>query len=332
MDVNELARAASTYGTSILAGVTDADEVVQACTTTLRPHALSPARAESMAARLTHLRVGDFSVNRLGYGGAVTVTPATPDEDNFLITLPVAGRARFRYGNVSSAVVPGGGVIIGPYREFEFTMDPDFDQVIVRLDRTRVESVAATLTDTTGAVHFDLCLRPAVDQLRGLLESAVALAGSAAPTTRPRLAWQLGEVIIESLLLSQPNNRTASLDSEVQSLPSARIRRATDYMIDHLSEQLSIGAVAAECGVGVRSLQAAFRRELDTTPLQWLKARRLERAHTMLSAAVPGLTVTAVAYSCGFLHLGEFSAAFKSRYGITPSAVLGTSASTTHFR
>ncbi|HEX4247179.1 MAG TPA: AraC family transcriptional regulator, partial [Pseudonocardia sp.] len=147
-------------------------------------------------------------------------------------------------------------------------------------------------------------------------------ASSGLPAARPQLLWQLEQVVIESLLFAQPSNRSAALTAGSSPAPSARVRRAMAYLVDHLAQPVSVPAVAAECGTSVRTLQDAFRRELDTTPVQWLKAQRLERARALLSSGAPGTTVTDVAYACGFLHLGEFGVAFKARYGVRPSTLL----------
>lgn len=323
MGTSELARRATACGESVLSASRDVDEVVEACTGALRPHQLRLSRGGRLDTRLAHVPLADVSVNRLHYGADVTVSSRLPELDDFLLTLPLAGSAEFRYGGTAAAATPGNGVIVGPYREFEFAIGAAFDQVVVRLDRRRVETVAATLTGTTGAVHFELGLVAGVERLVGALETAVDVAASDLAALRPQLLWQLEQVVIESLLLSQPSNRSSAFGPAGGQAPSARVRRATDYLNDHLAEPVSMTAVAAACGVSVRTLQEAFRRELDTTPLQWLKTRRLERAHALLSAGGRDVTVTDVAYACGFLHLGEFGAAFKARYGVTPSSVLG---------
>ncbi|GAA4523068.1 AraC family transcriptional regulator [Amycolatopsis samaneae] len=322
MGTTELARSTVAHGDAVLAAARDAEQVIEACTGALRPHELRLSRGARLAARLAHVPVGDLSVNRLRYGANVTVSPAVPEEDNFLLTLPVGGGAVYRYGRTEVPVSPGHGVIVGPYHEFEFAIDAAFDQVVVRLDRRRVESVASAMTGTAGPVHFELGLADAVRGLDGLLESVVDLAGPGPVSARPRLLWQLEQVIIESLLLCQPSNRSAALGPEREKAPSARVRRAMDHMRDRLAEPMSIAAVAAECGVGVRTLQESFRRELDTSPARWLRDQRLERAHALLLGGGEHTTVTEVAYACGFLHLGEFGAAFKARYGVTPSSLL----------
>ncbi|MEU0268600.1 AraC family transcriptional regulator [Nocardioides sp. NPDC006303] len=322
MGVPALARLTADRGRAVLSETEDADRVIDACTGALRPHSLAVRKARArLATTLTHVPLRDASVNLLRYGAEVTVSSGDGVLDDYLLTLPVAGAGMFRYGDAEVLATPGRGVIIGPHREFEFAFDAAWDQVIVRLDRARVESVAAGLTGEVGPVHFDVALAEDVISLNGLLESAVSLVDSAAVEHRPQLIWQLEQVIIETLLLAQPNNRTAA-DPERAQPVSPRIRQAMDFMLDRLSDPVTVTAVAEACGTSVRSLQAGFRRELGTTPVQWLRSQRIERAHALLAGGAPGLSVTDVAYSCGFFHLGEFGTAFRSRYGVTPSAVL----------
>ena len=55
--------------------------------------------------------------------------------------------------------------------------------------------------------------------------------------------------------------------------------------------------------------------------MAFLRARRLERAHTQLSAT-PQRSVAEVALECGFEHLGRFSGAYRQRFGESPSETL----------
>lgn len=318
----DLAQLTTERGRAVLSGSRDADEVMEACTGALRPHTLElPQAGARLATRLEHVPLQDLSVNHLHYGAEVTVSSGDAPLDDYLLTLPVAGSGRFRYGDTSALATPGRGVIIGPHRDFEFAFDEAWDQVIVRLDRDRVEAVASALTGEVGPVHFELALADDVRTLDGLLQSAIGMVGSAAAEHRPQLLWQLEQVIIETLLLAQPNNRTRLAEADAPAT-SQRVRRAMEYMVERLAEPMSVADVAAVSGTSVRSLQAAFRSELGTTPVQWLRSQRLDRARALLSSGAPGLTVTDVAYECGFFHLGEFGAAFRQRFGETPSAVL----------
>ncbi|WP_019814353.1 AraC-like ligand-binding domain-containing protein [Saccharomonospora saliphila] len=325
MSTPALARLAEHRGRAILNDTGDAGQTVDACTGTLRPHSLTVKNGDSrLATRLVHVRLRDTSVNRLRYGTEVTVSSGDGALDDYLLTLPLSGHGTFRYGNDTATASPDRGVIIGPHREFAFDFGPTWDQLVIRFDRERVESAAAALTGEVGPVDFDLALAPGVATLDGLLESAVSLAGSEITDHRPQLVWQFEQLILETLLVTQPNNR-APMTGAGRSRPnSPRVRQAMEFMLDRLSEPLTVTAVAEACGTSVRTLQQTFRREVGSSPLQWLREQRLERARALLDAGAPGLSVTDVAYRCGFFHLGEFGTAFRRRYGTTPSALLAT--------
>lgn len=104
----------------------------------------------------------------------------------------------------------------------------------------------------------------------------------------------------------------------------ATVRRAVAYIEAHANSGLSVADVAGAAGVTIRAVQLAFRRHLDTTPMQYLRCVRLARAHLDLVHADPsrGDTVTAIAIRWGFLHQGRFTAAYRAAYGRPPSATL----------
>ncbi len=87
-------------------------------------------------------------------------------------------------------------------------------------------------------------------------------------------------------------------------------------------DALTVERIARAVGVGPRRLQAAFRSELGKSPREMLAEIRLENAHAVLLVPEAGTTVTDVALDSGFAHLGRFSAAYRQRYGESPSQTL----------
>jgi AraC-like DNA-binding protein len=102
------------------------------------------------------------------------------------------------------------------------------------------------------------------------------------------------------------------------------IRRAVSFIDAHLSEPIGVAEIAEAARMSPRGLQAAFRRELGTTPMAHLRTARLESAHRDLVAADPttGVTVAAIAARWGFTHQGRFAAAYRQRYGQAPTTTL----------
>ena len=88
---------------------------------------------------------------------------------------------------------------------------------------------------------------------------------------------------------------------------------------------MTIAGVAAAQGVCTRVLQEAFRRELDTTPLLYLRQLRLRVARARLLTASAGVSVTEIALGVGLTHLGRFSVMYRAAYGESPSETLRAS-------
>lgn len=104
---------------------------------------------------------------------------------------------------------------------------------------------------------------------------------------------------------------------------SAVVRRAEEYLMDHLDKPVCIADVAQVAGASARSLSRGFRRYRGTTIKGFVKERRLEEANRRLLTAEPGVTnVTEVALNLGFDQLGRFSRDYKTAFGELPSETL----------
>jgi len=98
---------------------------------------------------------------------------------------------------------------------------------------------------------------------------------------------------------------------------------AAEYITENLAGVLTLTDIAAVAGTSVRSLTRVFRNRYGTSPLQFIRGRRLEAVRRKLLVADPGpTTVTDVAMDFGFWHLGRFSASYREAFGESPSATL----------
>ncbi|MDG4800305.1 AraC family transcriptional regulator [Micromonospora sp. WMMD980] len=101
------------------------------------------------------------------------------------------------------------------------------------------------------------------------------------------------------------------------------VRRAISFMEEHAGQDINPADVAAAAAVSVRSLQLAFRRHLDTTPMAHLRRIRLARAHEDLRRSDPrNETVSRIAGRWGFLNHSRFTAHYRSVFGVPPSRTL----------
>jgi len=103
---------------------------------------------------------------------------------------------------------------------------------------------------------------------------------------------------------------------------SQSVRRAREYIHAHAADAISLSELAARLGVGLRSLQMAFRREIGCSPREYLMTCRLEVARSRLLSAGEGATVTQIALECGFSDMTVFARKYREQFGEKPSETL----------
>lgn len=81
----------------------------------------------------------------------------------------------------------------------------------------------------------------------------------------------------------------------------------------------TVTQLCLQAGVSRRTLQNAFLRVLDMSPLAYIKAVRLKQARETLKQA---RSVTDAATACGFWHFGHFSHDYQAMFGERPSDTL----------
>ncbi|MEJ2865629.1 AraC family transcriptional regulator [Actinomycetospora flava] len=201
------------------------------------------------------------------------------------------------------------------------------------LDHDEVSRVAAELSGLdpeTVAFTSAAPVSPALADYWGRLSTHVyddvlssdALMG--APLVRSNTMRHLATTLISTF----PNTALDVLMDPAASDPGnaepATVRRAVEFMDAHAHEDIGLTEIADAARIGARSLQLAFRRHRDSTPLEYLRRVRLESAHRDLLAGDPtrGDRVETIAARWGFGHPGRFSVIYREHYGRSPSATL----------
>lgn len=98
-------------------------------------------------------------------------------------------------------------------------------------------------------------------------------------------------------------------------------RHITEIIEENLFNPVSLNDLAYLSGRSLSSFKRDFQSIYNTSPLQWIRNRRLDRAKELLANSA--LSVTDVCYSTGFENVAHFSKVFKKRFGISPSMVRG---------
>lgn len=78
-------------------------------------------------------------------------------------------------------------------------------------------------------------------------------------------------------------------------------------------------ALAQALGTNARRLNQAFRRCAGTTVFEFLREERMREARRLLCET--GLDIQAISQAVGYGNRGNFSTAFRERFGMAPTAL-----------
>ena len=102
-------------------------------------------------------------------------------------------------------------------------------------------------------------------------------------------------------------------------LSKPQLRRVTDYVEEHLAEELSLARLAAVAGVSASHLKTQFKRSTGLPVHTYVVQRRVERAKALLLDGK--LPASQVAAEAGFAHQSHMARCMRRVLGVTPSSV-----------
>jgi AraC-like DNA-binding protein len=229
----------------------------------------------------------------------------------------------------SRAIVPGeSAVMLNPGMQGKAAWRAGMQSlnVILRPEALRAHILALTGTEVREAPRFklpvDLRRGPAADLQRIVeLLHAVCARTDGAPAS-PHVVAHLREALVGGLLSAAESTASPLLHRTPARAGRRSVRLVEEYLTAHAAEPISLSGLAGVTGISLRSLQREFRAAHGMSPREFLAHTRLDLARRYLLAAEPGTTVAQVLYACGFGHAGEFSTAYRKRFGERPSDTL----------
>lgn len=311
----------------------DVDEARARVADLFSDHSLAPADGPDVDVELRAHGAGGAGVVHLDYGVRVDIDPVTID-DFYLVQVPRGGSAKVRVGRSTVIATTRTASILSPGEPVRMTWAQNSPHLCVYLSRSLVEGEAARLLGGPTRIApvfeaaWDLTSDAAASWLRAVDFLAGGLAEGDPLLTNDACAQGVARTLASGLLLAHRHSMSEAAAGRAALAGRGSIRaqvvgQATEYVVRNLGASLTVGELAEAAGVGVRTLQDAFRAELDTTPSSYVRSRRLRAAREALLAADPDhTTVTDVALAVGLTHLGRFAVQYGKEYGEAPSVTL----------
>jgi AraC-like DNA-binding protein len=282
----------------------------------LKPFALSAHANQPYHARLVHRRLQRAELTLIDYGGEVAID-AGRITGCYLLQVPLSGSYMARCGGDPVQVKTHWAHVVHPGTPLDMEWTRDCRVLVLRFGEAMMAECR------TG---HPLCSEPFSLDAEPHRSLGRVIDYVAREATAGRLFHNAPHIAAyaENLLLA---TLTSTLDhggSAVQheTVP-AYVRRAERYLLEHMTEDVTVAEIAQAIDSPTRTLHDGFKRANGVGPLTWLRAERLERARRELLNGRRGeLHVTDVATRWGFQHLGRFCVAYRERFGETPTQTL----------
>ena len=255
--------------------------------------------------------------------------PAT--EDCYIVNLTIGGRtSASRSDGVRALTVANeSGLVLSPVRTHRVRWTPDAEQLHLKIPRTSLESHLAEMLGSSVAevVDFDFGLDLTTGAGRALLRSvqflATELEAPVGLADMPLARGHLEAYVLSSLLHAGNHQFSDALAGSEDIRRLGRIAPVVRYIETNADSELTPEILARVGCVSVRALHSAFRRELDTSPMAYVRSVRLDRVRAELLRSDPQrVRVADIAMRFGFLHLSRFAKQYRDRFNELPSVTL----------
>ena len=154
--------------------------------------------------------------------------------------------------------------------------------------------------------------------IRHLLLALNAQACQASVIAPDEEADMLGLTLAQTVALAMRDGQSTAALPRGSAARLKVLERAIDHMHGHLREDIDVDQLCAAACASRRSLQYVFEEFLQTTPMAYWRALRLNEARRMLKRT-PGHSITELAHEWGFASASHFSLHYKDLFGESPS-------------
>ncbi|AZS38524.1 HTH-type transcriptional regulator CdhR [Microbacterium lemovicicum] len=141
---------------------------------------------------------------------------------------------------------------------------------------------------------------------------------------RQELGAEMANVIARRMVVppQRDGGQAQFIDKPLPAVASLSLAPVTDWMVEHLREDLSVDQLAAKAHMSPRTFARRFKADFGATPAAWLARQRLIHAQRLLEKTDLGLD--RIAWESGFGSAAVLRQNFARTLGTTPTAYRAT--------
>lgn len=318
-------------GTAHLAGAAafasrDLFEVRNHIANTYCPHDLQIAGREGgLDTWHRYRKLKKMGIGEMGYGAEVSIS-GIEDKEMMLLMQPLSGAAEIGTSSQVVASSPSRAAVVHSGHLRRMRWSRDCVQRVIEIPTATVEHQAMIMMGRPLSQRLCFAESMPLDgtlahcwNYASLLALELAVPGHCDGSA---VIDTLESLFIFKLLESHPSNYSDQLRPQACKIAPQHVRRVEQYLTAHADQPVTLEQLVEVSGVSARALFDGFRRFRGTSPMAFLRAIRLQRAHEDLKNAGPSASVTEIACRWEFYQFGRFAAQYKTMFGELPSETL----------
>lgn len=214
----------------------------------------------------------------------------------------------------SDTIVPGCISIFAPGQELWVRWHDKCENIVLTLDDAALLRTAEEFQLKDG---ISLGQNPVIDD-QLVVQMALALKKEATQALPHASLYgdQMSGMLLHHLLRNYPDRTRQSVFFRGGMTPR-NLRRVTDYIEDHLHEDIKLAELASLVATTPQHFSRCFREEMGLPPYRYVLKRRLARAKDLLRQTK--LSVGDIALAVGYDSPSHFSKLFRQNCRLTPN-------------
>jgi len=279
-------------------------------------------------AQFNGVNLGPISIAYLAFDSPVMIEPA-PNQDHFIVQATVAGQSTTINGRQIITTHADNVAVIDASLPTRIYFQQGCSHLVLKIDRALIEFRMQALLQRNidRPVTFALPSEQGRAGSRAWLQTMNFLCGyyDAADQEIFRSEQLLQshiDLVVTTLISSQRHNYSRFLADQHYIAAPRHVRRACEYIDEHINQMISMSELCSVCNVTERTLQNGFKRYMGDTPSGFIQTRKLYHLHQALKNAGKTDNVSRIMWQYGISNPGRWAALYRGHYGCLPSETL----------
>lgn len=310
---------------------TDIDDLRHELGRQFTPHELNVTKKRAkINSHVCSCSINNIGLSSFSYGEGSPIQAAVNEgqcSDVISLNFLTSGSGRLVQHSESDDISANQGLVIDMAKPFKLDLQGYSGAALVFSHDTLRRHARSLIGEKAGDIAIQLSksvdlTTPAGRTLKRAVDYAMnEMNGELGALNNPISLTNLENYLLTQFLTLHPNTLMEAAESDSNPVVMPRhLKRARDYIHAHADEKITLEALATYAGCSYRTLQNIFGKVLGMSPMEYLRAARLEGLHNeLLNTDNKQRTVAEIANQWGFIHMGRLAQLYKKQFGVLPS-------------